>query len=234
VNSKTDVRSEELRGWFGHERCRGKGQPASAKMLLYNGESTDCRGATRRWSIEEHPNEAGCMRDLKRWSRLVSVVGAVSLVTGSFDPMEGSALILPGTGLLALASYLGHEDRRVIAYRTWSFVLVALGVAALFALSASGGVGGSSARSTWWALLILPYLVGWSIDIWGPGSPRWVSMAGIVIGVWYLTILAMMVRRPANVAHSPSIVPAIIIALIGMGTVAACTVRLRKEPPPAA
>ena len=171
------------------------------------------------------------MRDLKRWSQVVSVVGAVGLVVGSFDPMEGSALILPGSGLLALGSYLRHEDRRLLAYRTWSFILVALGVGALFGLSAIGGVGGSSARSTWWALLILPYLVGWSIDIWGPGSPRWLSMAGIVIGTWYLAILGMFLRRTGNAAHPQSIVPAIMIAVVGIGTIVACAVRLWKKPP---
>ena len=168
------------------------------------------------------------MRDMKRWSKLMSVVGAVGLVVGSFDPMEGSALILPGSGLLALGSYLGHEDRRFIAYRTWSFVLVALGVAALFGLSAIGGVGGSSARSVWWALLILPYLVGWSIDIWGPGSPRWVAMAGIVIGTWYLAIFGLMLRRTANGALSRPTIPAIMIGVVGIGTIVACVWRLRR------
>ena len=174
------------------------------------------------------------MRDLKRWSNLVSVVGGVGLVVGSFDPMEGSVLLLPGSALLALASYLGREDRRLLAYRTWSFILVALGVGALFGLSAMGGVGGSSGHSAWWALLILPYLVGWSIDIWGPGSLRWISMAGIVIGAWYVAILGMMLRRTGNAAHPRSIAPAIIIGVVGIGTIVACAVRLRKEPPAAA
>ncbi|MDF2774211.1 MAG: hypothetical protein K0S86_3708 [Geminicoccaceae bacterium] len=174
------------------------------------------------------------MRNLERWSKLVSVFGGVGLVMGSLDPMEGSALILPGSALLALASYLGREDRRLVAYRTWSFVLVALGVGALFGLSAMGGVGGSSGRSAWWALLFLPYLVGWSIDIWGPGSPRWISKAGIVIGTWYLAILAMMLRGTANSAHPQSIVPAAIVAVVGIGTIVACVVRLRQVPPAAA
>lgn len=174
------------------------------------------------------------MRNVERWSKLVSVFGGVGLVVGSFDPMEGSALILPGSALLALASYLGREDRRLVAYRTWSFVLVALGVGALFGLSAMGGVGGSSGRSAWWALLFLPYLIGWSIDIWGPGSARWISMAGIVIGTWYLVILAMMLRGTANSAHAQSIVPATIIAVVGIGTIVACAVRLRQVPPAAA
>lgn len=173
------------------------------------------------------------MRDLKRWSNLLSVVGAASLVVGSFDPLEGSALILPGSGLLALGSYLGREDRRLIAYRTSSFLLVALGVAALLWLSAIGGVGGSASRSSWWAILILPYVIGWSIDIWGPGSPRWVSKAGIVIGAWYLAILAMTVRDTTTATHPRSVVPAILISLLGIVTIVACAVRLRKAPPAA-
>jgi hypothetical protein len=170
------------------------------------------------------------MYDPKRWSNLMSVVGGVGLVAGSFDPLEGSALILPGCGLLALGSYLGRQDRRFIAYRTWSFILVALGVAALFGLSASGGVGGTSARSAWWAVLILPYVVGWSIDIWGPGSQRWVSIAGIVIGGWYMAILGMVLRRAGNGPQSGPITPAIMIAVIGIGTIMGCVVRLRRRP----
>lgn len=170
------------------------------------------------------------MRDLRRWSNVVGVVGGVSLVLGSFDPMEGSALILPGSALLALGSYLGHEDRRTVAYRTWSFILVALGVGALFGLSAIGGVGGSSGRSAWWTLLILPYLIGWSIDLWGPGSARWLSIAGMVIGTWYLAILGMVLWRTGNAAPARPIVPAIAIAVVGIGTIVACAVRLRKSP----
>lgn len=172
------------------------------------------------------------MRDLKRWSNWVGVVGGVSLVVGSFDPLEGLALILPGSALLALGSYLGREDRRTVAYRTWSFILVALGVGALFWLSAIGGVGGNSGRSIWWTLLILPYLVGWSIDLWGPGSARWLSMAGMVIGTWYLVIPGMMLSRTGGVdaARTRTIGPAIAIAVVGIGTIVACGVRLRNGP----
>lgn len=170
------------------------------------------------------------MRDLRRWSNLLRVLGGLGLVVGSFDPLEGSALILPGTALLALGSYAAHEEHRVVAYRTWGFLLVALGVGALFGLSAVGGVGGSSGHSAWWALLILPYLAGWSIDLWGPGLPRWLSMIGIVIGAWYVAILVIMLRRPVVVGHAQSLVPAIVIATIGVGTIIACAVRLRTTP----
>ena len=171
------------------------------------------------------------MRDLQRWSRLVSLLGGITLVAGSFDPLEGSVLILPGSALLALGSYLGRRGRRIVAYRTWSFILVALGVGSLFLLSAIGGVGGTSGRSAWWALLILPYLVGWSIDLWGPGAARWMSIAGVVIGTWYIGILAMMLRRPAN-APQHGIVPAVTIAVVGIATIIACSMRLLARVQP--
>ena len=172
------------------------------------------------------------MRDRQRWSRQVSLLGGVILVAGSFDPMEGSALILPGSALLALGSYLGGRDRRIVAYRTLAFILVALGVASLFVLSAIGGVGGSEGRSAWWALLILPYLVGWSIDLWGPGAARWMSIAGVVIGTWYLAILGMMLWRTSNAAQHGT-APALTIGLIGIATIAACAMRLARVHPDA-
>lgn len=171
-------------------------------------------------------------RDPARWASSMGVAGGLSLVAGSIDPLEGSVLILLGSALLSLGSRLGHEDRRTVTYRTWSFVLVALGVGALFGLSAVGGVGGSSRLSMWWALLILPYPVGWALDLFGPGSPRWITMAGVVIGTWYLTIPSVLLWRVARGAPSPSIVPAIAIAALGAATIVACAVRLRKQGRP--
>ena len=168
------------------------------------------------------------MRDSRRWANMATVSGGIAVVVGSFDPLEGAALILPGSGLLALGGYLAGDERRVITQRVWNFILVAIGVAALFGLSALGGVGGTSALSAWWALLILPYVVGWSLMLWGPGSPRWVSFAGIVIGIWYLAILAMLMRGSG---HPSSLAPAIGIGIIGMATVVACAVRLRMNAP---
>ena len=149
-------------------------------------------------------------------------------MVGSFDPMEGSALILPGSALLALGSYLGAEDRRTVTYRTWSFVLVAIGVGALFGLSALGGVGGTSGHSVWWSLLILPYLIGWSIDVWGPGSARWISKAGLVIGTWY-TAIGVMLWRSVDATRPQSLALAVVMSVVGLGTIVACVVRLRKS-----
>jgi hypothetical protein len=165
------------------------------------------------------------MSDLQRWAKLVSVLGGVSLVAGSVDPLEGSVLILPGSALLALGSYMGHRDRRIVAYHAGSFILVAFGVGSLFLLSAIGGVGGNSGRSAWWALLLLPYLAGWSIDLWGPGAARWMSIAGVAIGTWYLALLGIMLRR-TGAAEPHGIVPAIGVAVVGIATITACAVRL--------
>jgi hypothetical protein len=101
------------------------------------------------------------------WSRVLKVVGIIAMVLGSLDPMEGSVLILPGSGLVALGVYLGRKDRPIILYWTSVFILIAVGVGALFALSAAGGIGGRSGHSMWWGLLILPYPAGWLMALAG-------------------------------------------------------------------
>ena len=89
------------------------------------------------------------------------------MVVGTLDPMEGSLLILPGSGLVALGTFLGGSDRWTVLYWVWAFILIAGGVGALFGLSALGGIGGTSGRSMWWGLLILPYPIGWLMALAG-------------------------------------------------------------------
>ncbi|MHC1767381.1 MAG: hypothetical protein AB9869_24405 [Verrucomicrobiia bacterium] len=101
------------------------------------------------------------------WSRILKVVGGIAMLLGTLDPMEGSLLILPGSGLVALGMFLGGKDRRTVLYWTWAFILIAVGVAALFGLSAIGGIGGGSGHSMWWGILILPYPVGWLMAVAG-------------------------------------------------------------------
>jgi hypothetical protein len=87
------------------------------------------------------------------------------MVLGAIDPLEGSLLILPSTGLVALGAHLGQRRRRVLLY--WAFGLVAIGVGAMWGLTAIGGIGGSTGRSLWWALLLVPYAVGWLLGVVG-------------------------------------------------------------------
>jgi hypothetical protein len=104
---------------------------------------------------------------MKRTSlaKLLAVVGLAVMLIGSIDPLEGSVIIVPGLGLAALAGFVGQCTRRRLLY--WSFAFVAAGVAAMFVLSAFGGAGGQTGRSIWWALVILPYPVGWILGLVG-------------------------------------------------------------------
>jgi hypothetical protein len=100
-------------------------------------------------------------------SRILKVVGGIAMLLGTLDPLEGSLLILPGSGLVALGVCFGRKDRKTVLYWTWAFILIAVGVAAMFALSAVGGFGGRSGRSMWWGILILPYPMGWLMSLAG-------------------------------------------------------------------
>jgi len=97
--------------------------------------------------------------------RILFFIGVIALVVGALDPLEGSVVIVAGGGLIALGTWLGHQDRGLCVYRTWLFGLIAFGVMALFGLSAVGGIGGKSGHSMWWGLLLLPYPVGWILGI---------------------------------------------------------------------
>ncbi len=101
------------------------------------------------------------------WSRILKVGGGIAMLVGTLDPMEGSLLILPGSGLVALGMYLGGKDRKTVLYWTWAFILIAVGVGALFGLSSVGGIGGKSGHSMWWGVSILPYPVGWLMALLG-------------------------------------------------------------------
>ena len=101
------------------------------------------------------------------WSRILKVVGGIAMLLGTLDPLEGSLLILPGSGMVAVAMYLGGKDRRTVLYWAWVFGLIAVGVGALFGLSVAGGIGGKGGHSVWWGVLLLPYLAGWLMELAG-------------------------------------------------------------------
>jgi hypothetical protein len=166
-------------------------------------------------------------------SRFLLVFGGLAMVVGAVDPLEGSFLILPGSGLVALGTYLAQAERWLITFRMWVFILIAIGVGAMIGLTAVGGIGGRSGHSIWWGLLILPYLIGWSLGIWGPGAPRWMSGLGIAVGLWYLTIFTMALQGGAHTggARTGAIM---VIAILGLVTIAGCIYRLSRGWRPAA
>jgi hypothetical protein len=173
------------------------------------------------------------MKPAAPWTRALTPIGYLSMLIGALDPLEGSLAILPGSALVAVGAYLSPDARRWLAFRIGTFAAIAFGVAALFGLSAAGGIGGKAGHSLWWGLLILPYLVGWLLGIAGPGSPRWVHGSALVVGAWYLMlpILAFSKTRGSPRNHSEALV---FIGSFGLVTFAACLWRLlRRATPPA-
>ncbi len=87
------------------------------------------------------------MNTVNPWVRFLLITGYIVMLVGAIDPMEGSLLILPGSGLVALGTYLADEERKIFIYRLWVFFLILIGVAALFGFSLLGGIGGTTAYS---------------------------------------------------------------------------------------
>lgn len=169
------------------------------------------------------------MNKTKPWVRFLLIAGYVAMLLGAIDPMEGSLLILPGIGLVALATYFSDESRSIFIVRLWAFMLILFGVGALFGFSMLGGIGGDSAYSGWWALLLLPYPIGWSMGIWGPGAPRWVLWPGIVVGLWYLFMpILMTMLRGSDFLKDFGIV-GFLMAAMGIITISGCIYRLRRR-----
>jgi len=99
------------------------------------------------------------MKGRNKWSRALFIIGFVMMVGGALDPLEGSIVILLGSASLATGALLTNSRHRTAVY--WSFLLVAVGVVSLWVMSAIGGIGGETGRSLWWALVLLPYPLGW-------------------------------------------------------------------------
>ena len=93
------------------------------------------------------------------------------MVIGAIDPLEGSVLIWLGNALAALGAWLVKNR-----YQTWlicAWLLVTLGVGLLFGFSALGGFGGTTGRPLWWALVLLPYPIGWIMGLLGAARSLW-------------------------------------------------------------
>jgi hypothetical protein len=95
------------------------------------------------------------------------VLGSIALVVGALDPMEGSVVILLGSAVLVIGAYVHQTFPHELRNWVIVFVLVAVGVVALFTMTALGGIGRSTGRSDWWGLVLLPYAVGWVLGVLG-------------------------------------------------------------------
>jgi hypothetical protein len=99
------------------------------------------------------------------WPRILVGVGLACMLIGAIDPLEGSFVVLIGVALATLGSVIGGS--RYFQLLSWSFALVAIGVAVTVFFSWLGGLGGSSGHSIWWAVFILPYPAGWILGLFG-------------------------------------------------------------------
>jgi hypothetical protein len=76
-------------------------------------------------------------------------------------------------------------------------------------------------------------MIGWTVGIWGPGSPRWMVWLGIPVGLWYLTLFTMAFRGAAHASGTIWTSPLLVIALLGLLTIGGCIYRLRRGWRPA-
>ena len=100
-----------------------------------------------------------------RWSRALRILGAIAMVVGAVDPLEGSVLVAVGSGLLLGSEIAKGAERRHVGFWTSVFILIVVGVTAMFGLSWVGGMGGNSGRSMWCGMLIVPYPLGWLLGV---------------------------------------------------------------------
>ncbi len=163
-----------------------------------------------------------------RGVKTLLAVGGIATILGAIDPLEGSLLILPGSLLVMLAAIIGKEGKAITRYRTWTFILILIGVAAMWGMTATGGIGGDTGISMWLGLLIVPYLIGLPMALWGPGLPRWAYWAGLVPGWWYLALAALISGDAGGIGNeaSKSIVPFVVV--VGIAVIAGCGWRLAK------
>jgi hypothetical protein len=97
------------------------------------------------------------------WSQIFIAAGLGGMIAGAIDPLEGWPEI--AIGCVAVAVGAGIESSRYWVVILVGSVLIGLGVAAMLLLSQMGGIGGNSGRSMWWGLTILPYPVGWFVEL---------------------------------------------------------------------
>ncbi len=96
-----------------------------------------------------------------KWIRYIFIAGLVATVAGTIDPMEGSVVIAAGSILLAISTYFGND--RYFKIFLIASIFITIGVSAIWYVSSLGGF--DPKREWWWTVVILPYPIGWLINI---------------------------------------------------------------------
>jgi hypothetical protein len=165
------------------------------------------------------------------WPKTIRTIGFIFILIGGLDPMEGSLLILPGSGLIALGAYMDREKFHDLSFRLWMFILILIGVGTMFIVSPMGGIGGPEGLSVWFAILVIPYPIAWSLSFWASGeTPYWALWGGIVGGAWYFVILLMMASRDMGEVNPAMIIVPATLSVLGAVTIAGCIWRIKHHP----
>ena len=96
-----------------------------------------------------------------KWIRYIFIAGVIATIAGAIDPMEGSVVIAAGSILLAISTYFGND--RYFRIFLIASIFIAIGVSAIWYISSLGGF--DPKREWWWTVVILPYPIGWLINI---------------------------------------------------------------------
>jgi hypothetical protein len=96
-----------------------------------------------------------------KWIRYVFIAGVIATIAGAIDPMEGSVVIAMGSILLTISAYFKND--RYFKIFLIAAIFIIIGVSSVWYVSSFGGF--DPKREWWWTLVILPYPIGWLINI---------------------------------------------------------------------
>lgn len=144
------------------------------------------------------------------------VLGSIGILIGIIDPLEGALLIFPGSGMIALGAYLAQTPRRRLVY--CAFLLSGSSIAA--ALGMSYLWHGIPDR---WTLVLLPYPIGWMMDVVGVAftldglfEGRWIR---VVSAIWVLAAVWLLIRLLRILVFIKTLTPWGAAALIALGCI---------------
>ena len=133
-------------------------QPTPRRYCLDS--SLDYQGPDRE-AAPDRRTTTSRMKPRKLKSRVLICVGGIAMLVGAADPMEGSLVILAGCALVTLGTYFGNSGRGLLIQWQLIFILIAIGVGAVWGI----GILGHAAHSVRWPWLVLPYPIGWVVGI---------------------------------------------------------------------
>ncbi|MEQ1797768.1 MAG: hypothetical protein ABL872_07440 [Lacibacter sp.] len=108
-------------------------------------------------------SSSSVIKEKTNWKKVAFITGAVFMIAGAFDPLEGSAIIAAGSILVTISTNLSNDKHHHLFLT--SMIMILFGVYFMFYFSLLGGFGGRSSLSKWWGLFIVPYPAGWLLSI---------------------------------------------------------------------